>query len=69
MDSTPEATPETDAAPAGADVGPAAAAGEGTLTATVDNGNVTYVETYRDLDEPANSQEEIGAGTLNLTCP
>ena len=143
VDSSPEATPEVEAAPADVGVGPAAAAGEGTLTvngttypltitscsfsgegpadgsfevdgttdggtfemgqfflngdwsqtsvqldlgahklyvirtassggavaATVDNGNVTYVDAYRDLDEPANSQVEIGQGTVNLTCP
>lgn len=41
----------------------------GAVAAAVDNGNVTYVDAYRDLDEPANSQVEIGAGTVNLTCP
>ena len=43
-------------------------ASEGAAPAMVDGANVTWTESYRELDEAANSQVEIGTGTLNLTC-
>jgi hypothetical protein len=43
-------------------------ASEGAVPATVDGTNVTWTESFRELDEAANSQVEIGTGTLNLTC-
>ena len=43
-------------------------ASEGAVPAQVDAKNITWTESYRELDEAANSQVEIGTGTLNLTC-
>jgi hypothetical protein len=44
------------------------AASDGAAPAEVNGTNVTWSETYRELDEAANSQQEIGTGTLNITC-
>jgi hypothetical protein len=41
---------------------------EGATPAVVDGGNVTWIESYRELDVEANSQVELGEGVLNLTC-
>ncbi len=41
---------------------------EGAVPAVVDGANVTWTESYRELDEAANSQVELGEGVLNLTC-
>ena len=41
---------------------------EGAEPATVDGKNVTWVTSFRELDEAANSQVDLGEGTLNLTC-
>ncbi len=40
----------------------------GATPATVDGANVTWIEEYRELDVAANSQVNVGAGVLNLTC-
>ena len=44
------------------------AASEGAAPAEVNGTNVTWSESYRELDVAANSQEDIGTGTLNITC-
>jgi len=44
------------------------AASDGAPPAEVNGTNATWSETYRELDEAANSQEDIGTGTLNITC-
>lgn len=41
---------------------------EGAEPATLDGQNVTWVVDFRELDEAANSQVELGSGVLNLTC-
>jgi len=41
---------------------------EGAVPATVDGQNVTWIESYHELDEAANSQVALGDGVLNLTC-
>ncbi len=41
---------------------------EGAVPATVDGTNVTWIESYRELDVAANSQVDLGQGVLNLTC-
>ena len=41
---------------------------EGAVPATVDGTNVTWIESYRELDVAANSQVAVGEGVLNLTC-
>jgi len=41
---------------------------EGAVPATVDGANVTWIETYQELDVAANSQVDLGEGVLNLTC-
>ena len=41
---------------------------EGAVPATVDGSNVTWIESYRELDVAANSQVDLGEGVLNLTC-
>ena len=41
---------------------------EGAVPATVDGRNVTWIESYRELDVAANSQVNLGEGVLNLTC-
>ena len=43
-------------------------ASDGAEPAAVDGSNVTWVESYRELDEAANAQVELGEGTLNFTC-
>ena len=43
-------------------------ASEGAAPAQVDAKNITWTESYRELDEAANSQVDVGTGTLNLTC-
>jgi hypothetical protein len=43
-------------------------AAEGAQPASIDGTNVTWVETYFELDEAANSQTSIGEGVVNLTC-
>ena len=40
----------------------------GAVPATVDGKNVTWIESYRELDVAANSQVDLGEGVLNLTC-
>ncbi len=40
----------------------------GAEPAKVDGKNITWVEKFRDLDGPANTQKDIGEGKLNLTC-
>lgn len=42
---------------------------EGAVPAAVDGMNVTWIESYRELDVAANAQVELGEGVLNLTCP
>lgn len=42
---------------------------EGAVPAAVDEANITWIESYRDLDVAANSQVDLGQGVLNLTCP
>jgi len=41
---------------------------EGSAPAAVDGKNITWVESFRELDVDANAQVELGTGTLNLTC-
>jgi hypothetical protein len=41
---------------------------DGAEPATVDGKNITWVADFRELDEAANSQVELGSGVLNLTC-
>lgn len=41
---------------------------EGATPAVVHGANVTWIESYRELDPAANSQVEVGEGVLNLTC-
>ena len=41
---------------------------EGASPATVDGSNVTWIETFKELDVAANSQEARGQGVVNLTC-
>ncbi len=43
-------------------------ASEGAVPATVDGTNVTWIESYHELDVAANSQVAVGEGVLNLTC-
>ncbi len=43
-------------------------ASDGAEPAAVDGKNVTWVESYKELDEAANAQVDLGTGTLNLTC-
>jgi hypothetical protein len=40
----------------------------GAEPAKVDGKNITWVEKFRDLDGPANTQKDVGEGKLNLTC-
>ncbi len=43
-------------------------ASAGAVPATVDGTNVTWIESYHELDVAANSQVAVGEGVLNLTC-